>query len=307
MAPSTRTYHSCSLLLQPLAPPSCTTPARVRLPLLPDRERGPAGASAKRAQQGPGVECRWLDSLPAEVGRPEEPAQTLASVRGYLIAVSESSLIVHNVSSLYRSGRVARCVRPHACGAARASTAYLRWTAREGLQSLRRGQMRIRAAAPSRLLLASGNTLLVESAAVATPGVSVSGQDAHGSTLRLYASSPPYEPPTMPTWPKYVMGAAVIGITVVWQLYRRGRGDSRRQGRGRLCLSKEGGVAAAVAMAATTGEPVARTTTSANAAQCTIWHALSTWRPTCPPRGMVVGGSGWAAVWSRWRLHGPWV
>ena len=154
------------------------------------------------------TECRWLDSVAVEAGVESEPAHALGTVRGYLIAVGERELSARNMSTMYHASDPQPTALVHA----------------EPLPPPERTSGALRApfdaAAPRRrVLLTSGNALLVESGGVPA-----------GSSLRLYACHLPYEPPVPPSWPAYVMGAAVIGITACWQLYkRRGKGDKDKE------------------------------------------------------------------------------
>ena len=175
------------------------------------------------------IECRWVDTLTTEPGRTDEPLAALTTIRGYLFTVGESTLAARNVSKLYHTADPEPAALVHSEPLAAPPDAY--WP--NGGAVGEEGALAATGAAgggatgsrPLRVLLTSGSTLLVESGG---------GEGGAVSTLRLYTSTLPYDPPVPPTWPKYVMGAAVIGITVVWQLYKRGSkgkgGDRDRKG-----------------------------------------------------------------------------
>lgn len=204
---------------------------RARAPPPPVEEGAPPpptsvfGRGRGGSRAAPTLECRWLDSVATEPGAPAAPAQSLATVRGYLLGVSLTELTARNVSTLYHTADPQPAVVVHSepitpPGAVASGAVGL--VVAGGSPPVAR----------PRVMLASGNVLLVES-----------GGEGGGTSLRLYSSQLPYDPPTPPTWPTYLMGAAVIGITACWQLYkRRGKSDradrrgSGRNGRGRSGL-----------------------------------------------------------------------
>ena len=53
--------------------------------------------------QKPSIECRWMDTLASEPGRPDEPSAALGSLRGYLVGSGAGALTVRNVSALYHT------------------------------------------------------------------------------------------------------------------------------------------------------------------------------------------------------------
>ena len=119
-----------------------------------------------------------------------DPSEALSTVKGYLLALTGTELTARNVSSMYQMSRYEN----------------------QPVELVHAEPILPPPGVKPRVLLSSGNTLLVESGSSGSVG---------GCTLKLYSSGLPYDPPVPPTWPQYVMGAAVIGITVCWQLYKR--------------------------------------------------------------------------------------
>jgi hypothetical protein len=213
--------------------------SRARAQPLPADESSPAPPPRSTAGT---YECRWLDTLAVEPGSGDEaPALSLSAVRGYLFALSESGLSARNVSTIYHTANPAPAVIVHS------EPLVLQQSPSGCSTSTQRGKRRRSGRAATRdacasgdgkvqqFLLSSGSLLLVEGT---SPGTA-------GAGLRVYASTLPYTPRQPSTWPAYAMGAAVIGVTIVWQLYKRksksgeeddkrdkvGRGD-KRGGRG---------------------------------------------------------------------------
>ena len=171
----------------------------------PATEDDGAQSATGEGQRAPGAtfECRWLDDLTVEPGTESAEAQMLTAFRGYLVMLSDAALRARNVSSIYASGEPLPAALVHS----------------EPL-GITQPKRRARHAPPPapRTVLAVGSLLLVESAR----------EEGGQSVVKLYASTLPYEPATPPTWPQYVMAAAVLGITAIYQLYKR-RGSSKEE------------------------------------------------------------------------------
>ena len=171
------------------------------------------GSAAGGAAAGGGaaaLECRWYESVAVEHGGVREASASLGAVRGYLLSAGEAGLAVRNVSTFYRSNQPSPAelvhyepMAPRAVADAAAAALVA-----DGRRRDAHGDWAVR----PRMLLASGTTVVVEGS----------------GAVHLYSSSLPYEVPVPPTWPQYAMGAAVIGITVVWQLFKR-RGKSAKE------------------------------------------------------------------------------
>lgn len=183
----------------------------------------PADAPPEEKKSAPTLECRWLDSIAHEPGAVVEPAHALATVKGYLFALDAQQLTARNVSTLYHTSEPqpaalvhAEPVPPPSAPPPLPSDQMIATGTGTGTGAAGGGAGA--GGRPPRVLLSAGGALLVEGG----PADGAAG----GGQLRVYATSLPYDPPQPPTWPTYVMGAAVIGITAVWQLYkRRGKGD----------------------------------------------------------------------------------
>ena len=139
----------------------------------------------------------------------------LASVRGYLLEVGAARLRARNVSALYRGAELLgsplihdevlppTAIPPAAPPAKRSSK---------------------RASTPAALLggaarppiVASGGGLLM-----------VARGDG---AVRLLHSTLPFEVAQPSLFSRFGMGAVVIGVTVLWQLYRRSKGGSAKKG-----------------------------------------------------------------------------
>ncbi len=196
-------------------------------------------AGDQSSQRKPSIVCQWLDTLSAEAGSSETGSSeapsidSIATTLGYILRSSDSTLSVHNVTSLYRAvaPQPAALVhsellpaQPQAGGGKLGKVLAGRGKAAKQRSSTRR----------PRALVLSGGTGDV------TVGVECEG----GRTLRLYVSSLPYDAPTVPLWPKIMMAVSVIVTTLIWQLCcrkkakpadgdgRRGRYDGRYDGRG---------------------------------------------------------------------------
>ena len=187
--------------------------SRARAPPPPTTLEGDAGVSEQKKSAASTIECRWLDDLAFEPGFESEASDALSTVKGYLVAVGEQTLSARNVSTLYHAS-------------AEPSAAAL-----VHFEPVSRSEYVEQDERPPRVLLGSGSVLVVESD-------DLSEEDGSGqqrmSRLRIYSSTLPYEPPVPPTWPKYVMGIAVVGITGIYQLYKRrgkGKNDDNRADR----------------------------------------------------------------------------
>ena len=183
-----------------------------------------AARQKMRSREAPAYECRWIDSVATEASHAPVAADALATVKGYLLTIDRRGLTARNVSTLYQSSESVLADLVHAEPLVPPPV-----TEDPAAAIAADGTLLGRAPRP-RVMLTAGSALLVES-----------GADDGGTTLRLYAAQLPYDPPVSPTWPTYVMGAAVIGITAIWQLYkRRGKGD-KDEGRGDRRGGKRGG------------------------------------------------------------------
>ena len=139
----------------------------------------------------------------------------LASVRGYLLEVGAARLRARNVSALYRGAELLGAPLVHDetlpfAAVAPAAPPPKRRSKRASVPAAPLGD----AARPP--IVASGGGVLVL---------------ARGDgALRLLHSTLPYEVPQPSLFARFGMGAVVIGVTIVWQLYRRGKGSSAKKG-----------------------------------------------------------------------------
>ena len=139
----------------------------------------------------------------------------LASVRGYLLEVGAARLRARNVSALYRGTELLGAPLIHdetlpPAAAAPAAPPPKRRSKRAPVRAAPPGD------APRPPIVASGGGVLLLARA--------------DGALRLLHSTLPYEVPQPSLLARFGMGAVVIGVTIVWQLYRRGKGGGAKKG-----------------------------------------------------------------------------
>ena len=151
--------------------------------------------------------CRWVDTLEgAGAG-----STALASVRGYLLEAGADRLRARNVSALYRGAELLGSPLVH--DETLPPPAILPATP-PAKRSSKRGSMPAALLRPP--IVASGGGVLML---------------ARGDgAVRLMHSTLPYEVAQPSLFSRFGMGAVVIGVAVLWQLYRRGKGGNAKKG-----------------------------------------------------------------------------
>jgi hypothetical protein len=145
----------------------------------------------------------------------------LASVRGYLLELGAARLRARNVSALYRGAELLGSPLIHDETLPPAAILPATPPAKRSPKRASKPAALLGGAARPPIVASGGGVLML----------------ARGDgAVRLLHSTLPFEVAQPSLFARYGMGAIVIGVTVLWQLYRRGKGgnaDAKKGNRGR--------------------------------------------------------------------------